>query len=167
MGSMQTYEVAAAEHIFDTFLRNVRIQIDGTVATMDLIPSLVLDRSTDEMLQDKDPNINKLIARSKPIVEAKRFLRVHFDCIHAVVIQEEFVDSVAVVEAELDSAPRIKPDSPAPYPFLRVINSEWKRFIPDYQGGESPDLDHFKILSMETCADVLGCVENTEWLENE
>ncbi len=42
MHNMQTYEAVADVNAFDTFLRDIRIQADGTASIVDSIPSLVL-----------------------------------------------------------------------------------------------------------------------------
>lgn len=164
---MQSYEIAAKEVAFSSFPRNIRVQLDGTSAVIDLIPSVVLEKSPDVIQQDPIPVLNEMLARSKPIVEGDFFMRVHFDWIHALVIQEEFIELVDVCDLDLKNAPRMTPgDDRAIYPFLRVLNSEWKSNLADYEGGDDLQLDHFKMFSMETHIDVIGDIQNIEWLAN-
>lgn len=164
MKDIQTYEIAAEEGAFISFPRNIRVQLDGTAATVDLIPSIVLDEPTAIVDRDISPKINEILGSAKPIVEANRLMRVHLDFIHAFVIQEEFIQLVDIPEGDIKNIPRI--DDGATYPFLRVANSEWKRGLEDYQGRDDPQLHHFKFLSMETHIDVLSQIWGIEWLEN-
>ena len=165
MTQTETYEAAAEINAFDAPLRNIRLHLNGTALTVDLIPSVVLDEPSNIIDPKLSPEINKILAGSRPVVEANRFMRVYFDVILAIAIQEEFIKIIEILNKDLDSAPRL-PDNRAPYPFLRVVNSEWKNSVPDYQGGDHLNLAHFRIVSMETCIDILGYFDKTEWLEN-
>jgi hypothetical protein len=158
------YEAAAEEGAFNSPLRNIRLQLDGRNAVFDLIPSVVLDKPTKILDPDFPPELNNILSGARPVVKSKRFMRVYFECIMAVSIQEEFVDIISILDDDLDSAPRLS-DRRAPYPFLKVINSNWKNCLPDYQGRDDQNMAHFKIVSMETCIDVLGYLEKIEWLE--
>ena len=92
-------------------------------------------------------------------------MRVWFESVAAIVIQEEFVELHPTLQANHDHAPRLG-DGKALYPFLILANSRWKQRLPDYQGGDAPELKHFQIFSMETHIDILGCLEKIEWLQN-
>jgi hypothetical protein len=163
------FELAAEPDAFDTPLRNIRVRLDGTAACFDLIPSVVLDRRSERTdfptETASDEAIADMLAGGRPIVEASRLMRVWFESVSAVVIQEEFVELHPTLQSSYDQAPRLK-GGKAVYPFLIVTNSQWKRRLPDYQGGDSATLKHFKILSMESHIDILGFLEKIEWLPN-
>lgn len=165
MENIQTYEAAAEIDAFDTPLLGLRVVTKADVAVIDLIPSMA---STKTIEKKRDPSVRRtvaeILASGTPIEEAMRFMRVHFSFVQALVIQREFVEIVDILDAKLDSAPR-RPGSRSPYPFLRVINSAWKRRLPDYQGGNDPKLTHFTIGSLETHVDILGIIEKIEWLD--
>ena len=165
MIKVETYEAVVEENALDSPLRNIRVHLNGTEATVDLVPSVVLDKPSKTIDPDIPTDINKVLAGSRPIIESNSFMRVYFDGILAIAIQEEFIEIIEILNKNLKSAPRLS-DGCAPYPFLRVVNSEWKYCLPDYQGRGDPNLTHFKIVSMETCVDILGCIEKTEWLDN-
>jgi len=158
MIKVETYEAAVEENALDSPLRNIRVHLNGTEATVDLVPSVVLDKPYKTINPDLSPDINKVLAGSRPIIEANIFMRVYFNGILAIAIQEEFIEIIKILNKDLKSAPRFS-DGRAPYPFLRVVNSEWKCCLPDYQGRGDPNLTYFKIVSMETCVDILGYIK--------
>ena len=163
------FELAAAPDAFDAPLRNIRIRLDGTAACFDLIPSVVVDRPPDETDIPTGSAVDDVIAdmltRSRPIVEADRLMRVWFDSVSAIVIQDEFVELHPTLQPNYDHAPRLR-GGKALYPFLIVADSRWKQRLPDYQGGDDPDLKHFQLFSMETHVDILGRLEKVEWQPN-
>ncbi len=163
----ETYEVAVDINSFQSPLRNIRVSIDGLWASFDLIPSVTSDRPSDDLTQGLNPKLNAILKDTQPIVEAKRFMRVSFNVALAVFVQDEFIETVSMLETNLDSGPRM-PQSPykkAIFPFLQITNSKWKQCVPDYQGGDAEHLKHFKMFSMETCIDVLAYTNemNVEW----
>lgn len=151
-------------------LRNVRAVMDGTNMFLDLIPSKIIDHPpTLPTAPLKNPDsvvLDELLRNSRPIVEGAHFLRVHFEWIQAVSIQEEFVELFEIFNTDNDKAPTLK-GGRGWFPFLEVVNSKWRQKLPDYQGGDDPQLKHYKIVSMETHLDVMGVLESTEWLEQE
>lgn len=160
----ETYEPAIEKDAFEVALRNIRIQLDGRTLIIDLIPSVELDEYVAEVIPGGNPELNKILAGSKPIVESNRFLRAYFDGIMALFIQEEFVEILDILAFDFNKKPRF--ENGQAYPFLHVVNSRWKRCLPDYQGRDDPNLKHFKIVSMETCVDLLGYFEKVEWLDS-
>lgn len=164
MTSVQTYEIATEATAFNAPLRNLRLQLDGTTVVVDLIPSVVLNEPTEDYYPDI-PGLDKILSNARPIIESRRFMRVHFSSVLAISVQEEFVNIAGVLKFDLGDLPKFF-DGRTPYPFLHVVNSWWKSRLPDYQGRDTPDLKHFKILSMETCIDLIGYLEKTEWCNN-
>lgn len=142
--------------------------MDGTSLIVDLIPSIVLDEPiTAKDVEDDDPTskaLKKIINGARPIVEQNRCFRVRFDWVQSVVIQEEFVELFEVLQTEIDAPPTILKGK-GWFPFLEVENSKWRAALSDYQGGDVPDLKHFRMVSMETHLDVLGTLETTEWID--
>jgi hypothetical protein len=165
----QVFELAVRAEEFDTPLRNIRIALDGAAAVFELIPSFVssqaVGRGHYSDHAETDEALNKIMEGGRPIIEAENKLCVRFSFVNAVVVQEEFVGLHPVLEASLDDLPRMR-NHPGVFPFLKVSQSAWKARLPEYQGGDSPDIEHFKLFSMETHVDVLGVFENAEWMPN-
>lgn len=163
------FELAAGPDAFDAPLRNIRVRLDGTAACFDLIPSVVVDQPLRRPDLPRefatDDVIAGMLTGGRPIVEADRLMRVWFETVAAIVIQEEFVQLHPTLQVNYDHAPRVR-GGKALYPFLIVANSTWKQRLPDYQGGDDPNLKHFQFVSMETHIDVLGRLEKIEWLPN-
>src|SRR6478735_1701681 len=130
------FELAAEPDAFDTPLRNIRVRLDGTAGCFDLIPSVVVDGKVDRADFPTESAVDNVIADmltgSRPIVEAGRLMRVWFEWISAIVIQEEFVELHPTLQPNYDNAPRLR-DGKALYPFLILANSRWKQRLPDYQ----------------------------------
>ena len=167
--SDQEFVPAIGYEEFQTPLRNIRVQLDGTAAALDLIPSLIVDRPIPPSTFSSDPTVNALIndmeAGGRPIIEADRMMRVPFEGLAAMFIQEEFVELDTALYAGLESAPKIK-NGKGIFPFLLVKSSEWKARLPDYDGGDDPKLQHFKMFSMTCHIDIMGRLGPVEWLSN-
>ncbi|QYJ07123.1 hypothetical protein [Qipengyuania flava] len=163
------YSPAVALETFASPLRNIKLSLDGTGLIADLIPSVTLDSEVQIGGFSDDPDVEaelqSVFGKGRPIVEGDRVFRLEFDAVQAVVIQEEFVDLFNVLAAELDNLPKI-PDAKGAFPFLVAEESEWRSRLPDYQGGDDPELKHFKIFSMETQVDILGRLAGFEWVRN-
>lgn len=153
------YEIAAAPDVFRSSLINIRLNLDGIDATVDLIESHDTGE-TGEIPEDEDPVLKEILSQSTLITSSGRFARLHFYCVQAIVIQDEFRDIVDIVKCDLNLFPRLTTGET--YPFMKVVNSRWKKILPDYQGGDNPDIQHFKIVSMATCIDVLARFEKIE-----
>lgn len=159
---------AMPKSTFDGPLRNIRASMAGTTWTMELVPSVVLEQPVGRVPPSgnaTDDQINRILEGSRPIVEAHTVLRLQFYSVQACVVQEEFV--------ELFQTFRIKPDlfpvldgGKGCFPFLLVENSHWRATLPDYEGGDWPDLKHYMMLSMETHVNLLGILDSVEWIEN-
>jgi hypothetical protein len=165
MSNNETYRAAAEPYAFATPLRNIRLRLDATNLVADLVPSVVLDELAEVVHRDLNPELSQILAGTKPITDDSRFMRVHFDRLVAAIIQEEFIDIVEETKLDLSGAQSL-PSGKSIYPFLRVENSRWKQSVPDYQGRDHPDLAHFKIVSMETCIDLIAHLDHYEWIEN-
>ncbi|WP_394730525.1 hypothetical protein [Altererythrobacter sp. GH1-8] len=165
----KAFEPAIDLHVLKAPLRNVRAHLDGTFLSVDLIPSVVLDEPVQASDPSGTPELDKIISdlekAARPIVEAKSVLRAEFESVQACVIQEEFVELFEKLIADFDAPPRILGQK-GWFPFLRVLNSSWREELPDYQGGDWPELHHYKIVSMETHLDILGVLVATEWRKN-
>ncbi len=149
-------------------LRNIRSSMDGTAWTFDLIPSLTLDtpvRKSPPTGNPTEDQINKILEGSRPIVEAANLLRLEFYSVQACVVQEEFVELYDEFSIQPDSFPLLK-DGKGCFPFLLVENSKWRATLPDYQGGDWPELQHYMMLSMETHVNLLGILDSIEWVKN-
>lgn len=165
MTTIELYEPVIDPNEFATALKTIRLIFHGTYLVADLVPSVVLDQPTDILDPDWPPELNRVFAGSKPIIEADRCLRVRFESILAVAVEEEFIELFDELKFQSKEIP-LMPDQKACFPFIKVLNSKWKARIPEYQGGNNADLNHFKILSMDTCVDILGYFKNTEWIDN-
>lgn len=153
------YEIAAAPDAFRSSLINLRLNLDGTDAIVELIESHDTGE-TGEIPEDADPALKKILSQSTLITSSGRFTRLRFYDVQAIVIQDESRDIVDVIKSDLNLFPRLPIG--VTYPFMKVVNSRWKKILPDYQGGDDPDIQHFKIVSMKTCIDVLACLEKVE-----
>ena len=149
----EAFEPAIDLHMLKAPLRNVRAHLDGNFLSVDLIPSVVLDEPVQASDPSGNPDLDKIISDlekgARPIVEAKSVLRAEFESVQACVIQEEFVELFENLISDFDAPPRILGQK-GWFPFLRVLNSSWRKKLPDYQGGDWPELHHYKIVSMET-----------------
>lgn len=156
---VEIYEPAVDLNEFQSALRTIRLVFHGDYLVADLVPSVVLEQP----IEIPDPCLSSL-RNARPIVEAERCLRVRFSAILAVAVEEEFIEAFTELKTKSD-LPRI-PDQKATFPFLKVSNSSWKAKIPDYQGGDNPDLHHYKMFSMDISVDILGFLDGTEWIDN-
>ena len=163
----QTFKPAIVDEGLLVPLRNIRAEVDGAWVQLDLIPSVVLDDEADVLTGDSsfDEEFTPILGKGRPIVEADKCLRVVFEGVAAFVVQDEFVELFEALEEQYSDLPKL-PDSPGVLPFLEVENSDWRRTLPDYQGGDAAELKHFKIFSMETTVDILAQLTTHAWVEN-
>lgn len=142
--------------------------MDGTFWTLDLIPSVVLDKPIGKAAPTPNPvdaQFNRMLEGARPIVEADKVLRVEFNSVQACVVQEEFVDLFDALQIDLQSLPLLEHGKGC-FPFVLVEGSEWRASLPDYQGGDCDELKHFMLFSMETHLSLLGIMESYEWVMN-
>lgn len=165
MDSKEFCETITDFGIFDSPIRNIRLKLDGTYWEVELIPSVVVENAGSENIDGYSKEISEILSDAKPILEADRALRLEFFNVVATVIQEEFVS----IFAEPKPYGAIKNEQGKDITSLniyRVKNSKWREKLPDHEGGDNPALEHFKLLSMECCIDILGVLEKGEWVSN-
>lgn len=93
---------------FDSPLRNIRLVLMGGDARFDLIPEAILDTPSD-LSDEKDPAIRRVLEGTRLVVEADRFLRIHFDIIVALAGgTDEDVDLFGGLHQDWHDAPPIK-----------------------------------------------------------
>ena len=164
----QQFVPAVPQTTFESPLRNIRATMHETAWTLDLIPSVVVDKpicAAPTSSNPVDDQINKMLEGARPIVEASKLLRVQFHSVQACVVQEEFVELFDTFELDPEDLPLLQ-SGRWRFPFLLVENSSWRATLPDYEGGDWPDLKHYMFLSMETHLNVLGIMESFEWVRN-
>lgn len=143
--------------------------MDGTGWTVDLVPQVVLDKPVGKSAPTGNPTedqINKMLEGARPIVEANKCLRVQFHSVQACVVQEEFVDLFNTFSVDPPLLPKLL-DAKGCFPFLLVNDSEWRATLPDFQGGDWPELKHYMLFSMETHINLLGILHSFEWIRNQ
>lgn len=161
----EIFEKVITDRMFEAPLRNVRALLNATSIYVDLIPEVISD-STFKPNRKELPEINSILDGTQEILEDSNFMRAHFTYIRAISIQDEYVNIIKSTKYTNENIPQLKSDK-ACYPFLVVKNSDWKSRLPDYDGGDDPDVAHYKIYSMETHVDILGILEKTEWHEQD
>ena len=164
----QKFTPAVPLTAFASELRNIRASMDGTAWTLDLIPSAVVDHPVGKATPSSNPTddqFNKMLEGAHPIVEARKLLRVQLHSVQACVVQEEFVELFDTFDVDPKHMPLLQ-SGRGYFPFLLVGNSSWRATLPDYEGGDWPDLKHYMFFSMETHVNVLGILESFEWVRN-
>lgn len=142
----------------DEPFRNIRIVLDGTSAVLDLIPQKILERASQEELKDWSNEVQKALKGTKPIVEADSFLRVEFENVQGLIVQEEFIDKINLVGDR---------DELRDGTFATIVNSSWRASLEDFEMGDDPHLKHYRAWSYETRIDVLGILVDGKWEHNE
>lgn len=143
--------------------------MDGTSWTLDLIPRVVLDEPVRKAALTGNPTedqLNSILEGARPIVEATQCLRVEFHWVQACVVQEEFVELFNTFTIDPSLLPKLRGGRGC-FPFLLVNDSEWRATLPDYQGGDWPELKHYMLFSMETHVNLLGILHSFEWIRNQ
>ncbi|MCB2096107.1 MAG: hypothetical protein KDE05_00615 [Parvularculaceae bacterium] len=151
--------------VIGTKIRNIRLTLDGTELVAEIVPGEILERQFRNDLKGWPKEMRDALKDTKPIVEAGRALRLQFDNVAAAVAQEEFVSIVAELSTKVSAEQEIGERDP-PFGIYRVKNSIWRKKLPEFEGGDNPYLEHFKLLSMECYVDILGVLVGGEWIAN-
>ncbi len=141
-------------------VRNIRVELDGCYLIVDIVPAKVIGeipefQDPDRVIETFDDALENILKNARPIVEADECLRIVFDRVQAVLIQEECTDlheDMGVLETR--------------YPFVEVENSIWRDRLEDFEGGDDRDLKHYSLFSMETHIDILGYLGAGRWIKN-
>jgi len=144
-------------------LTNIRLHLDGTHLVVDLIPSVLGEVHIERI---DGLTSQEVLASMREYQDADHFVRVHFYPIWAIALTEESIEIFDDLEPRIADIPKL-PNSGWAFPFLRVENSRWRTRIREDIREDNPDLQHFMILSMATCIDVLGHMEKFEILREE
>lgn len=167
MDEEQHYKPAIeGKDAISTSLRNIKVHVNATDAAIDLIPALVLHSAPPP---EHNPNLcaglNNMLQKSKPVVEAATFLRVYFENLATILIQEERLDLIKDPGDKKRDYPLL-PDGIYVYPFLKIENSTWKKQVPEWWREIISDCTHFRMISDETCVDILATLKEYEWKKN-
>ena len=156
----ETYEMAGEADTFKSALINIFLKLNGTEVIVDLIESQRTDQRLGEMELGLSPELKDILSGSQRTISSGRVTRVHFNHLRAMIVQEEYVDLVENIKADFKRVPRLS--NRDTYPFIKVVNSRWRTLLPDYQRGDDPGIQHFKIISMETCIDIIARLNKIE-----
>ncbi|MEM8935139.1 MAG: hypothetical protein AAGC77_01875 [Pseudomonadota bacterium] len=146
-------------------LVNIRAFFDGTDAIVECIPAKTLEKpfvpdTTAERKSETEKQIDSVLSGAFPIVESPNMLRLNFTFLRGFCAHEEFVEHPFFNDRLLGKRPDFSP-------LCEVAPSPWREFLPGYDGGDNPDVKHYRMLSMEIYVDILGVLEGGEWIKNE
>jgi len=148
---------------FKTPLRNIRLKFDGYAATFDLIPGLVVSNN------NFDPNLKNsalqdIFENSNEIIESSDYLKVEFDAVLGLALDADIdVDLYGGLHDGWATAPKFE-NSNAIYPFLEMLDSPWKKQLPDYKGRDNPEIKHYRLISSGGSFDVLAWEPAGKWI---
>lgn len=149
--------------VIDKPLRNIRMSFDGHAAVFDLIPQLVVSNN------NFDPNLKpsplkNVLKDANEIIEANVCLRVEFDTILGLAMDADIdVDLYGGLYDGWETAPKFK-DSNSFYPFLEILNSPWKKQLPDHRGRDNPEIKHYRLISSGGSFDILAWEPTGKWI---
>ena len=149
----------------DTPLRNVRFGVDGTSMFAELIVEQVI-RKPRLVFNLGESTAQNVLHGGYPVVEGDRLLRLEFEYILAIAADTDIdVDLFGGLHEAWSDAPRLH-STKAFYPFLEIVDSPWKKQLPEHRGKDDPDIRHFRIISAECSVDLLATAPSGAWQEN-
>jgi len=149
--------------VFKTPLRNIQMKFDGYAATFDLVPGLVVSNN------NFDPNLKNsalqnMFKNANEIIESSDYLKVEFDTVLGLALDADIdVDLYGGLHQGWEAAPKFK-NSNAIYPFLEIVDSPWKKQLPDHRGRDNPEIKHYRLISSGGGFDILAWEPTGKWV---
>lgn len=149
--------------VIDRPLRKIRMSFDEYAAVFDLIPERVVSNNNLDHNLKASP-LKNVLKDANEIIEENVCLRVEFDTILGLAMDADIdVDLYGGLHDGWITAPKLK-DSNSFYPFLEIVNSPWKKQLPDYHGRDNPEIKHYRLISAGGSFDILAWEPTGKWV---